>query len=202
MSMTFIRRFIYSLPDGKIFTTRDCIGFGLRSAVDVALHRLVYLGIIIRLARGVFVRADKDLRKIHAREVAEEKAKAFGKEIINHSANEAKEFGLIAGKSARYLFHVNSGQSSSFGFGISKMRFRGTSHRRMRLGESKTGKIARAFWHCGKKAMLEKKKEGMDLRLNRVDREELRKSLRWMPSWLGELLVPDRTRWIVAQREL
>jgi hypothetical protein len=190
MCMTFIRRFIFDLPSGKIFTTRDCLGFGLRGAVDTALHRLVYLGIIIRLARGVFVRDEKHLRKITAREVAEEKARAFGKDVIDHGANAAKEFGLLPGNTARYLFHVNSGHSSSFKFSLGRIHLKGISQKRMRLGESRAGKSVRA---------LDKELyQSVSLRLNHADREELRRNIRWMPAWLSARIVPIRNRWTAA----
>jgi hypothetical protein len=198
MSMTFIRRFIFALPSGKLFTTRDCLGFGLRSAVDTALHRLVYLGIIIRLARGVFVRAENNLRKISAREVVEEKAKAFGKEIIDHGENAAREFELVPGNPFKYLFHVNGGNTSSFKFSLGTIRMKGISQKRMRLGESKAGRAARALWHLGKKAYAREQHDKLSLRLNRADRADLRRLIRWMPAWLGERLVPDRTRWTLA----
>ncbi len=195
MSMTFIRRFIFTLPEGKIFTTRDCLGFGLRSAVDTALHRLVYLGIIIRLARGVFVRAERHLRKISAREVAYEKVKAFGKELIDHGHNVAVEFALIPGKQARYLFQVNGGHSSSFKFSLGTIHLKGTSQKRMRLGESRAGKAARALWHLGKDGANKELYQSVSLRLNNADRQELKRNIRWMPAWLSERIVPLRERW-------
>ncbi len=194
--MTFIRKFIFALPSGALFTTRDCLGFGRRGAVDTALHRLVYLGIINRLARGVFVRADKDLRTISVREVVDKKVRAFGKEVIEHGKKSAKEFACLSGNLSKYLFHVSGGNSSSFAVGGGRVHLKGTCQRRMRLGESKAGKVALALWHLGKKGCKREHKESINLRLNRADREELQHAIRWMPSWLGELLVPDRARWV------
>jgi len=194
MCTTFIRRFVFNLPQGKIFTTRDCLGFGLRNSVDVALHRLVGLEIIIRLARGVFVRNDSDARTITARQVATEKAKAFGKEIIVHDSDAAKEVGLIQGAPSSLSFCVNGGHSSSFRFRLWTIRLKGTSMKRMRLGESKAGKSARALWHLGSKRFSLQHLECATLRLMRSDLDELRQSIRWMPAWLGDHFVNRRIR--------
>src|SRR5271163_787705 len=96
MCTAFIRRFVFNFPLDQIFTTRDCLKFGLRNAVHVALFRLVEEGIIIRLARGVFIREGSNLKNIGPWEVAEAKAKAFGKEIAKHGAKIAMELGLTS----------------------------------------------------------------------------------------------------------
>ncbi|MBI4533459.1 MAG: type IV toxin-antitoxin system AbiEi family antitoxin domain-containing protein, partial [Candidatus Melainabacteria bacterium] len=53
---SFIKRHIYRLPLDKIFSTRDFLIYGSRTAVDQTLAKLVKKGMIIRLARGVFVK--------------------------------------------------------------------------------------------------------------------------------------------------
>jgi hypothetical protein len=77
--ISFIRKHIFGLPVGKIFTTRDCLTFGRRGAIDQALSYLVKRGVIRRLARGVFVRDPLENMIFTNAEIAKAKAEAFGR---------------------------------------------------------------------------------------------------------------------------
>jgi len=72
-----IRRHIFGLPARQPFSTRDCLVYGKRSAVDQELYRLVKNGEIRRLARGLFVRDQKIEFSVF--EIANLKAQAFGR---------------------------------------------------------------------------------------------------------------------------
>ncbi len=71
---TFIRRHIFQLPAGQLFATRHLLAYGSRAAVDQALYRLVRSGVIVRLARGVFVRQEAGAGLPSALQVAAVKA--------------------------------------------------------------------------------------------------------------------------------
>lgn len=92
---TRIRQYIFTLPPRRMFTTRDVLHCGKRSAVDQCLHMLIKNGMIIRLARGVFMRpvADSDLPS--RAQIAVVKARAFGRRIINQSIAFARQLGLV-----------------------------------------------------------------------------------------------------------
>lgn len=197
MCTGFIRRFVFNLPLDKIFTTRDCLKFGLRKAVDAALRRLVEDGIIIRLARGVFIREGSDLQAVGAWDVARAKATSFGKEITRHGARLANELGLKRASYSSVQYYVSGGHSSSFRF-IDKgivIYLKGVSARRMKIADSKAGKAIKALWHLGKKRftpqLLQKAKAG----LRRTDQDELRECIRWMPAWLADRIVTRHIPW-------
>ena len=50
---TFVRRHVNCLPPDVLFSTRELLQYGKRSAVDQSLSRLVKRGDIIRLTRGI-----------------------------------------------------------------------------------------------------------------------------------------------------
>jgi hypothetical protein len=195
MCTAFVRRFVFNLPLDKIFTTRDCLKFGLRRAVDSSLFRLVEEGIIIRLARGVFVRDGSDLRAIGAWEVAQAKARAFGKEIARHGAKIAMELGLIPQARTLIKFYVSGGHSSSFRFGNAVIYFMGVSAKRMGIAYSKAGKAVRALWHLGRRNITPHLLEAAKVGLRRTDKDELRESIRWMPAWLADRIVTRSIPW-------
>ncbi|MBY0547278.1 MAG: hypothetical protein K2W95_08280, partial [Candidatus Obscuribacterales bacterium] len=51
-----IRRFLTTIVEGAIFSTRDLLSLGSRAAIDSALSRMVASGIIVRLASGLFLK--------------------------------------------------------------------------------------------------------------------------------------------------
>jgi len=195
MCTAFIRRFVFKFPLDKIFTTRDCLKFGLRRAVDSALFRLVEEGIIIRLARGVFIRDGSDLKAIGAWKVAEAKARAFGKEIAGHGAKIAMELGLIPQSRTPMKFYVSGGHSSSFRFGKVVIYFKGVSAKRMGIAYSKAGKAVRALWHLGRRNFTPNLLQAAKVGLRRSDEDELRESIRWMPAWLADRIVTRSIPW-------
>src|SRR5271155_2175776 len=107
---------INRLSKDQIFTTRELLSYGSRTAIDKALGRMVKSERIVRLCRGVFIR-DPGLKKPTALEVARAKAHAFGKRIAVYGANIAKELGLVDFFPTEPVFLV-SGRSSSFRYGL------------------------------------------------------------------------------------
>jgi hypothetical protein len=180
----FIRRFIFSLPKGKIFTTRECLIYGLRGAVDQALYRLVKKEVIFRLARGIFVRNQELIPEFTPFDIAKIKAKAFGKEIITHTSQLAQKLGM---DNQPYLDHVfaTNGDSSSFRFGEITIHMKHAGPRNLKLGDSKAGQTARFLWDLGKgNVHIDIIKKTVDL-FPRSDREELRMAQVYMPAWLS-----------------
>src|SRR5260221_707329 len=55
-----IRKQAMSIPKGKPFATTKFLSLGKRAAVDQAISRLVKAGEITRVARGIFVRPEKN----------------------------------------------------------------------------------------------------------------------------------------------
>jgi hypothetical protein len=101
-----VKGFIHRLKDGDIFTTRDVIGCGKRSAVDQALKRCVADEIITRIARGVFMRDYmRRFRNVSAEEVARIKAQSFRKSFLVDNNT----------------FRVD-GRASSFAFGDTRIQ--------------------------------------------------------------------------------
>ncbi len=189
MCTTFIRRHIYLLPVGQLFTTRDMLVYGTRTGVDQALSRLVKRGVILRLARGVFARQGSCMPSVF--EVAVTKARAFGKAIARHAADLAREAGLTAAAHPQSIFSV-IGSSSSFLYGSIRIRLRAAAPRKIRLADRKSGQAIRALWHLGRFACTPGAIMAATQSFGRSDREEVRQSARWMPAWLSDQFYAGR----------
>ena len=184
----FVRRHIFRLPLQKLFTTREFLLYGPRATIDQSLSRLVKKEVIVRVARGILVRYGSNLSKITPFDMAKAKAESFGKQIARWGGDIAHELGLIEKQSKEHIFCVN-GSSSSFKFGEMTIHLRKVCARKMRFGENKAGKVLRALWHLGKfqvDAMCVDRSLRTCLR---PDREEIRGSLCWLPTWLSNHFI-------------
>jgi len=196
-AISFIRRFIFKMPEGEVFTTRDCLGFGFRSAVDRALSRLVRSGTIRRLARGVFARDPDGLRHYSDYQIAKTKAEAFGRKMAKHPLAIASELGIEGVEKVESTFSTD-GHTTKFLAGHRTIHLVHSSSRKLRLSNSKSGQAARALWHLGKYVVNAEVIMQAALKFDRDDRLELRRNVRWMPSWLTDSFKFSR-RWELAQ---
>ena len=183
------RRVFHENPKDQIFTTRDCLTMGTRAAVDKALSRMVKAGIILRLARGVFVgaRAGLSHEDFSPRQIATIKAQSFGKQILERAKDIGVRMGVIPGATEGIGYAINA-SASRFWFGDQLIEFESISQKELALGDSKAGNVARVLIYAGKRPIR------VNMRLcfsnfYRADREQLLNSFRWMPHWLTDDLI-------------
>ena len=186
---TLMRRFIAMLEPDKVFTTRECLPFGKRAAIDQTLCRLVKRNAIVRLARGVFTKSSTR-HKPSLEEIASAKAKAFGRRFGAVGSKLAQEFGLIKPQQPQQqpdekaVFSINS-SSSTFKCGDVTIYLRKTCPRKVVLQESQAGKALVALWHMGKYLCCAEQVRKAIAELGRVDTQRLRESAPWLPAWLS-----------------
>jgi hypothetical protein len=185
---TLIRRHIYSLPKGKIFSTRDMLNYGRRSAIDQCLYRLVKAGRIIRLAWGLFIREDSETDLPSPRQVAMEKARAFCKTIFTDAQDATKLLGLTAFGNERLTYAIQ-GHSSSFNYRETRIYLKGVCQRKISLGDDPISLAAKALWIIGKKHCDQRTIEKATARFKRQERLQFRQSCHLMPSWLTNIFM-------------
>jgi hypothetical protein len=195
MSMGYIKRFLHKCNEGQLFTTREVLQYGTRAAVDQALQRLVKEGIIIRLARGVFIKYYIGFKWPSVFEVATAKAKAFQKQIIISGKDAAKALKVIPTtnqqgnnqyENSQNVVYSTDGSTSAFHYKDTKIIFKATSARQMSLGESRLGLAIRAIWYVGKVCTPEQVENAVR-NLNRVELLEFRCLASIMPFWFRPL---------------
>lgn len=182
-----IKRHIANLKPGDIFTTRDLLLYGTRKAVDQAIYILVEGGRIERLARGVFMKPAVTKRVVTVWEIAQVKAKAFGKRIVSHGIDAAKKAGLQEEGNAEPTYLVD-GSSSSFRFGNVVIHFKRGSKRKMILGEDRVGVAIRALWSMGRKGLSGKSVMIATEGFKRGERRKFHYVKDLMPWWLSDFL--------------
>ncbi len=196
---TLIRRHINQLKNDKPFSIRDFLNYGSRNAVDQIFHRLVKSGQILRIARGLFIKNTSPMPSIV--DVALAKANAFGKGLVIHGSQAAKQLKLCANISTEgeSIFACN-GSSSSFRFGNIRIRFISTSQRKIALGNELTGLAIRALWYLGKSNCSAQRVCDALALFNRSDRQALRQKIKIMPSWLSSYFIASERGWTQRQK--
>jgi hypothetical protein len=204
MATRGIEAHIASIGPTTIFTTRDVLKYGKRSAVDQCLHVMVREGVLRRLARGVFVQDPNVHPTIE--EIAQIKAAAFGKKIFKHATDILHEVGSLRqlerdetkenAKPRTKLFAIN-GHSSGFESICGPVRYKGIAQRKTKLCESQTGEKVCALWHLGDSTLIDKAVRVVFRSLNRGERFELRNCSSFMPGWLNDMFV-DRFAGLLA----
>jgi hypothetical protein len=194
-TISLIRAHLNRIDSKTIVSTRDFLCYGTRSTVDSALHRLVKMGMIIRLARGVFVKwsmkaARGDLPS--ALEVARAKARGFGKELFVHKKDAAAEFGLIENGNENPTF-ATFGRATSFQFRETRIHLVHVSPKDAKHRDSFVGLFIRALRQLGYNDNLETTVMKLTSHANRVEKNNLGLAAAMMPSWLSDLFCSEKT---------
>jgi len=184
-----IRRHIFNLPADQPFTTRDCLGYGVRSAVDQALYRLVKNGTIRRLARGIFVRDERTYFSVF--EIAKLRAKAFGRKLMRHDFVIPTTLEPNAPTMIEPKLFINC-RTTQLQIDGKATKLHGISERKMRLNESKTGQALQALWKMGKHKVNREVIGHACFHFGRTDRQEVDNYMRWLPAWLNDFFITKR----------
>lgn len=154
-----LMRYFSSLAPGQIFSTRQLIPLcEKRHAVDVVLSRLVRKGYLERLTRGVFRVASDVNAEVSFEEIANARARSFGREIIEEMVDLESSVGSASCEiegpedinvaSMRVRTFLVEGNSSSFQIGGVKVRLKSISKQKVLLGTDKLGTALRGLLLC------------------------------------------------------
>jgi len=200
-----VRREIYNFIGDKPFSIRDFLNFGPRAAVDQVFYRMVKAGIIIRIARGLYIKDGAPTPSVH--EVATLKAKTFNKTIAIHGSEAAQALGIDAPaqglrpasdmrevvETLKRNAEVNpepiyavSGRSSTFRYGDKVIRFIGTSSKQMALADDPVGLVIRALAYVGKEICDAYIVSCAVRGFNWTERDKRRESRQYMYAWMDK----------------
>lgn len=184
-----IRRHLYNIEEDTLISIRRLLIYGTRRAVDGAVGRLVRAGLLQRVARGLYIKPSGMGVEFSDFEIAEAKARGFGKGIYTHGDVLAAEMGITKplDVAARRSFAVE-GSSSSFDSVNGRINLRSVCRRYLVLGERKIGRIARALITLRKDACLPQNVEPILRSLSRLERALLAGCAQWLPGWLSDIL--------------
>jgi len=190
-----VKRHILKLPVGEPFATRDLLSYGKRDTIDKALQRMVKKGWIIRLARGVFIRSAMDGSKCKLPslvQIAQTKARAFGKELFIDGRNGAQALQLVPKRGEDQTSFIASGCSTSFKCTAPEHKerriyFKSVRPGAIKLADGKAGQVIRAFMHIGAREFNYDIWNKVRSKLYRSQFDELKDAIKWMPMWMSDV---------------
>lgn len=204
-TFSFVRRFINELPPRRVFVTRELLAYGNRKIIDWITCFLVAEEEIVRLARGVFVRNETGMEMPSIQEIAEAKARAFGKVVIPTMAKIAEKYELakpekrdlrkkeIPDDEGVAQFAV-IGCKGNFKTIHGQVKFKSIAPRKFFLHEEKVGQVILALWHATDAAVSSYDKFQNKHILSCVEKKRVAELSAWAPAWLQYYLHPNPPR--------
>ena len=175
---------------GWVFSQHDFVGLGSRSAIDLALHRLVRKGTIRRVMRGIYdyprfsTLLNQELSP-DTDQTAQALARKFGWRIQPSGPAAQNLLGLSTQVPARIVY-LSDGPDRSYRIGNSALVFEHTALKEAGFKRPESGLIVQAL-----------KSSGQD----RITPDIIAKIRRWLDPKLREKILADTrtaTGWVYA----
>jgi hypothetical protein len=176
---------------------------GKRSAIDQALYRSVKNGQLVRLARGVFMKAKYQTEMPSKEAIVKYKVEAFhrrhldvGSAVLQKNREVRQEVRTVATDGHKSSFGVLDGLQEPHTY--SPYCMRAYCPRKLALGDTRTGLFIRSLWDKakreGRKSLTDEVIADALKTLKRAEYDALPEACRIMPAWLASTLIWDRQR--------
>lgn len=186
-----IRQRIEEMPIGEPFIPTTFLECGTRASVDQTLSRLVKVGTIERVTRGIFMRPEisRFVGKVNPSplKVAEIVAKTTGAVVQVHGAEAARRLQLTMQVPTQSVF-ITSGPSKRIRVGKMEIRLQHVCQRKLALAGRPAGLALAAMWYLGKKEMTPALVEKIRRKLGSGEFEVLKSATRSMPAWMSDAI--------------
>lgn len=183
-TIELVREVIDSFPNDALISRRDLVHVGTAGAIDQAIYRLTKTGFLTRQMWGLYSKGS--CTKVFTLiELIQAKAKAFGRDLISSPADVAAELQITDVPPPSDVYMTN-GKSSSFLVKNRRVTLKGTSPRKMALGDDPVGRVIRALCHLGSKKVDAHIIGAATRQFNIQDRIKMGRLCRSMPAWLSE----------------
>jgi hypothetical protein len=181
---------IYKSKAGTVFTPSNFLDIGSRSAVDLALHRLMKKKLLRRLARGLYEYPQEHPELGALSPNIESVAKALaGKDHLRlqpSGAYAANLLGLSVQVPAKAVF-LTDGPSRTVKIERQEIQLRYTTPRNMAAAGKLTGLLIQAFRHLGREHLTRQRIAHLKRTLPATERRLLLKDLSLAPTWMHPL---------------
>lgn len=187
-----IKSRIYGHGRGWCFTLGHFSAIGNNEAVKKALQRLEQSGLIRRLAKGLY-EYPKPHEKLGVLPPNIDKvAKALSEKdhvrIQPSGAYAANLVGLSEQVSGKVVFDTE-GVPKKIKIGKLQITFRRTTPKNLVMAGTKMGLIIQAIRHVGIWRITPEIKQVIKRHLDDIDRKEIKKGLKYAPTWAREFLI-------------
>lgn len=184
-----IRERISTYSQQEIFTARDFLDLGSRTAVDQSLCRLVKMGELLRIKTGVYVPVTASAKFPHndPTQLAGMLARYNGAKIDVGGSKAAAILGLASEDPSEATF-VTDGLHSKFKIGTMTVFLKPIAARKLRHAGTKAGLAISALWYLGKHKANRDVIEKIRSELSAYEFSQLKAACACLPSWASDLL--------------
>ncbi|WP_445290541.1 DUF6088 family protein [Aeromonas sp. MR19] len=177
------------LPEGGILTPKEFLYLGSRAAVDQAFSRMAKAGLLIRVARGLYVTpvATKSGMRAPAIEKTVDSLAQKTQEMITDSgARAARILGLTTLEPVKEVY-LTSGRGRILTLSGEEVEIRHVPKWMMLLGATRSGAVIRALAWLGE-ANVSKAVEKLRGVLSLSNWQDLRSVWHILPSWIVQAI--------------
>ncbi len=178
---------VHAVGRGSVFAPADLLAAASRTAIDVALHRLVAQGKIRRLARGVYHLPSEHPTLGTLLPLPEAVAKAIaGRDrtrLQPAGAYAANALGLTEQVPANVVF-LTDGPTRTIRIGATTIQLRRTTPKNMETAGRLSGMVIQAFRELGRDHVTPERIAHLERTIPAAQRRELLKDLKLAPAWM------------------
>lgn len=177
---------------GKIYTAKDFLDLGTRSAVDLTLWRLARAATVRRVGRGLyhFPRFSKTLGielSPDINEVVQALARQTGSRVVPSGAVAANWLGLSTQVPARPVY-LTDGRTRQVKVGKTVVSVKHAPPKDLPLGNPTSAMVFQAIRYLGKDAVSDKAIVGLRARLSPAERRRLARDAHHITDWIAEVV--------------
>lgn len=178
---------IYGRGKGGVFTPNDFLDLGSRGAVDLSLHRLMKIGTIRRIARGLYHYPESHplLGEVSPSIEAVAKALASSEQVkLQPSGAYAANLLRLSEQVPAKVVFLTNGRARKVKIGKLVVELRPTTSRKMAAAGRTSGLVLAALRYLGKEHVTPERIAHLRKTLSAEDRKRLLTDLPSAPAWL------------------
>ena len=175
---------------GSVYTSREFLDIGNRTAIDKGLSRLSKKGILRRIARGIYGYPERNAligeRSPNPETVAIALARRGGQKIVPSGATAANLLGLTNQVPAK-IEYLTEGPSRRIMINQLPIVLKQTTSLNMATAGRVTGTVIQALRFLRKEHVDNKTIDKLCARLSKEDKQQLLRDIRLAPAWMGTI---------------
>lgn len=187
-----IQAHIDRAPNGSIFYPADFSEYGSNEAVNVALHRLVKLKLIKRIAHGIYAKPYKSNLIGEVDPGAEEIAKAIARrdkaKLLPTGAYAQHLLGLSTQVPLRLVYYTD-GAARTINLDQTSIVFKKASPKKIALKGELSKLAVMALSDIGKDQLTKEEKDKVIEVLQKENPDHLKHDIKLAPRWIGEIMA-------------
>jgi phosphoribosylformylglycinamidine (FGAM) synthase PurS component len=188
-----IQQYISKASPKTIFFAEDFKGHGGAEAIKSALHRLVKVGELKRLAKGIYIKPGySELLKTETvpplEEVAMAIARRDGIRVLPTGAMALYKLGLSTQVPMKAVY-LTDGSARTIRLGKSKLTFKRVTPKKLMLKGELSRLVVQALGEIGKANVEDTQKSKIVDLLKDESYENLKHDIKIAPQWMGEIMA-------------